>query len=83
MPLNLPEIPEKREPAEACLGKTRFRERTLAASVARRMSRAKDCALVPYDCPFCKGWHVGRTLDKKKPPPKRGPDRQRIMRRMS
>lgn len=66
MPLNLSEIPERRIAAEACDGKTKFRERTLAASVARRMSRAKDARVIPYACPFCHGWHVGRSLGTRK-----------------
>jgi hypothetical protein len=84
MPLNLPEIPEKRFEVEACQGKAQFLDHGLAARVAHRMSRTKDQRITPYACPFCGAWHVGRSVrHKKRPPPKRGPDRQRIMRRTS
>lgn len=45
--------------ASTCDGKARFDSWGDANKVARRYQRNKGARVLPYRCPYCRGYHVG------------------------
>jgi hypothetical protein len=51
----------------SCSAKSRFTTYNIAVKIGSEMNRSKICnhKVVPYFCPFCGKWHIGKNCDKK------------------
>lgn len=47
-----------KRPKPGCSGKVRHRDKTSAVIAMKRM---KNAQLSAYQCPYCSGWHVGKS----------------------
>lgn len=46
----------------ACSGKVRFDDITVAKKACQRSRRKHESVIAPYKCEHCHGWHLGQHL---------------------
>lgn len=68
----------KRREWSTCKRKVRHAtERAATAALRVMLPLADSDRLQAYPCQFCDGWHLGKLVEERKPPPKSRPKSKR------